>query len=37
MGIVYSKINAIYICNEKTDLKRNDVLNVNYGQKKKRC
>ena len=37
VGIVNSKINAVYVCNGIADLESNKVLNANDGKKKKLC
>ena len=37
LGIVYSKLNVVYVCNETTDLKRNGVINLKETPFKKRC
>ena len=34
LGIVYSKLNAVYVCNGTMDLSRNSVFNVKVGQNK---
>ena len=35
LGVFYLKLNAVYVCNGTTDLKRNDVINVSDDEKRK--